>query len=105
MLITRVCHRKPLKPWQRALLRSNHFSMQSLLLVLHSWLPRARNPKQKALLKYLQPSYIAVDIGLSSNYHDIIYQAILVQDNFFEDKRRSYRGFSNKGARIAEGDR
>eukprot|EP00956_Cyclotella_meneghiniana_P012872 scaffold18327_cov44-Cyclotella_meneghiniana.AAC.2 len=79
--------------------------MQSLLLVLHSWLPRARNPKQKALLKYLQPSYIAVDLGLSSNYHDIIYQAILVQDNFFEDKRRSYRGFSNKGARIAEGDR
>ena len=51
------------------------------------------------------PSYIAVDLGLSSNYHDIIYQAILVQDNFFEDKRRSYRGFSNKGARIAEGDR
>jgi hypothetical protein len=55
------------------------------------------------------PAYISLDLGLrpgNSYYHDIVYQAILVQDNFYEeDKSRSYRGFSSKGVRIAEGGR
>ena len=67
---------------------------------------QSKKSETKGAAQISQPSYIAVDLGLSSNYHDIIYQAILVQDNFFEeDKPRSYRGFSNKGARIAEGGR
>jgi hypothetical protein len=56
-----------------------------------------------------QPIYISLDLGFhqgDSRYQDITYQAILLQDNFFEeDKSRSYRGFSSRGVRIAEGGR
>jgi hypothetical protein len=56
-----------------------------------------------------QPIYISLDLGFhrhDSHYKDITYQAILLQDNFFEeDKSRSYRGFSSRGVRIAEGGR
>ena len=52
------------------------------------------------------PAYISLDLGLRHSYHGIVYQAILVQDNFFEDdKSRTHGGFSGKGARIAEGGR
>lgn len=67
---------------------------------------QSKKSETKSTAHISQPSYIAVDLGLSSHYHDIVYQAILVQDNFFEeDKPRSHRGFSNKGAKIAEGGR
>eukprot|EP00804_Cyclotella_cryptica_P012302 CCRYP_019997-RB/>CCRYP_019997-RB protein AED:0.07 eAED:0.07 QI:234/0.93/0.94/1/0.87/0.82/17/67/1724 len=54
------------------------------------------------------PAFIALDIGLRHrrlHYHGIIYQAILVRDNFFEEEKPYSRDFSSKGVRIAEGGR
>lgn len=54
------------------------------------------------------PAFIALDIGLRHrrvHYHGIIYQAILVRDNFFEEEKPFSRGYSSKGVRVAEGGR
>lgn len=82
-------------------------TIESFGIVLAAAQGKNKTTKRNAQLSH--PSYIALDLGLNNgqlHYHGINYQAILVQDNFFEeDKSRSYRGFSTRGVRIAEGGR
>ena len=89
-------------------------NIKSLLDTLSSFgisltAPYNNNAGTKRNSQLSNPAYISLDLGLRhdyAHYHGIIYQAILVQDNFFEDDNsRSHGGSSGKGARIAEGGR
>ena len=66
-----------------------------------------KNAKAKSNEQLSYPAYISLDLGMRHHrlhYNGTLYQAILVQDNFFEEDKPSSRGGS-KGVRVAEGGR